>query len=215
MPSTPRWSVEWVRPAETLRVVEPSPADVVTLAGQLSAYYNDAYNRAMLAHTQEMSVADVIQHYRSLRAEDGRPLLLFLGERLVGDADLRGIGDRRAELAIMIGDRALQGRGLGTAFGIMSHALAFRLLDLHHTCVSILPENIASRRLFEKLGYETDNSPDARAITDESTDVTMSLPRERFHRRFAADIAALRFVSDGPVSRDRDPSVDSPGSGGS
>ena len=196
MSSPPRWFAEWVRPTETLRVVEPSPADVVTMALQLSRYYNDPYNRAMLAHTQEMSVADVIQHYRSLRAEGGRPLLLMADGRLVGDADLRGVGDGRAELAIMVGDRALQGRGLGTAFGIMAHALAFRLLELRRTCVSILPENAASRRLFERLGYEIDNTPDARAITDESTDVTMSLPRERFQRQFAADIAVLRFSGD-------------------
>jgi RimJ/RimL family protein N-acetyltransferase len=190
-----QWSVEWVRSHEILRVVEPTPAEVATVAAQLSDYYNDPYNRAMLAHTQEMSVADVIAHYRGLRAEQGRPLLLLRAGRLVGDADLRGIGDGRAELAIMIGDRTLQGRGLGTAFAIMAHALAFRLLELRCTCVSILPENTASRRLFQKLGYTIDESAEARAITDESTDVTMSLARESFQRQFAAEIAALRFAA--------------------
>lgn len=193
--TSPRWSVEWVRPSETLRIVEPTPAEVVAVARQLAAYYNDPYNRAMLAHTQEMSIEDVVEHYRGLRAEQGRPLLLMVDGRLVGDADLRGIGGGRAELAIMIGERALQGRGLGTAFGIMAHALSFRVLALGQTCVSILPDNHASRGLFQKLGYQRDDSAEARAITDESTDITMSLPRARFERRFAVELAALRFAN--------------------
>jgi RimJ/RimL family protein N-acetyltransferase len=187
-----RWSVEWTRATETLRVLEPDDAQVLALAPQLALYYNDPYNRAMMAHTQEMSTTDVVEHYALLRAEQGRPLLLFAGGRLVGDADLRGIGGGRAELAIMIGDRALQGRGLGTAFGVMAHALAFRALGLTRTCVSILPENAASRRLFERLGYVLDDSPAARAIADEPTDITMSLERARFEKTHAPALAELR-----------------------
>jgi RimJ/RimL family protein N-acetyltransferase len=189
----PRWSVEWTRATDTLRVLEPDAAQVLALAPQLALYYNEPHNRSMMAHTQEMSIADVVEHYALLRAEQGRPLMLFAGGRLVGDADLRGIGDGRAELAIMVGDRALQGRGLGTAFGVMAHALAFRMLGLTRTCVSILPENDASRRLFERLGYLLDDSPAARAIADEPTDVTMSLERARFEQRFATELAALAF----------------------
>ena len=117
----------------------------------------------------------------------------FAGGRLVGDADLRGIGDGRAELAIMIGARALQGRGLGTAFGVMAHALAFRTLGLTRTCVSILPENAASRRLFQRLGYALDYSPAARAIADEPTDLTMSLERARCEKAYAAELTQLQF----------------------
>jgi RimJ/RimL family protein N-acetyltransferase len=111
----------------------------------------------------------------------------------VGDADLRGIGGGHAELAIMIGDRALQGRGLGTAFGVMAHALAFRTLGLTRTYVSILPENAASRRLFERLGYVLDDTPAARAIADEPTDVTMSLERARFESAHATQLTELRL----------------------
>ena len=194
MSPRPRWSVEWVRPTETLRVVEPATAQVQGLAAQLSAYYNEPHNRVMMAHTQAMSIQDVVDHYALLRAEQGRPLLLFSGERLVGDADLRGIGGGHAELAIMIGERSLQGRGLGTAFAIMAHALAFRILGLRRTCVSILPDNTASRRLFGGLGYEIDDSPAARALADDDSDVTMSLERARFEDRYAAELGALRFA---------------------
>jgi RimJ/RimL family protein N-acetyltransferase len=194
MARAPRWSVEWTRATETLRVVEPDEAQVLALAPQLALYYNDPHNRAMMAHTQEMSITDVVEHYALLRAEQGRPLMLFAGGRLVGDADLRGFGGGHAELAIMIGDRALQGRGLGTSFGVMAHALAFRTLGLTRTCVSILPENTASRRLFERLGYLLDDSPGARAIADEPTDITMSLERARFEKIYAAELAELRLT---------------------
>jgi RimJ/RimL family protein N-acetyltransferase len=194
MARAPRWSVEWTRATETLRVVEPDEAQVLALAPQLALYYNDPHNRAMMAHTQEMSITDVVEHYALLRAEQGRPLMLFAGGRLVGDADLRGFGGGHAELAIMIGDRALQGRGLGTSFGVMAHALAFRTLGLTRTCVSILPENTASRRLFERLGYRLDDSPGARAIADEPTDITMSLERARFEKIYAAELAELRLT---------------------
>jgi RimJ/RimL family protein N-acetyltransferase len=194
MARAPRWSVEWTRATETLRVVEPDEAQVLALAPQLALYYNDPHNRAMMAHTQEMSITDVVEHYALLRAEQGRPLMLFAGGRLVGDADLRGFGGGHAELAIMIGDRALQGRGLGTSFGVMAHARAFRTLGLTRTCVSILPENTASRRLFERLGYRLDDSPGARAIADEPTDITMSLERARFEKIYAAELAELRLT---------------------
>jgi len=188
-------NVHWKRPTETLHVLEPTEAGVLAHAPQLAIYYNDPHNRAMMAHTQEMSIADVVEHYTLLRAEQGRPLMLFAGDRLVGDADLRGIGGGQAELAIMIGDRALQGRGLGTAFGVMAHALAFLRpgLGLTRTFVSILPENTASRRLFERLGYEGDDSPAARAIADEPTDITMSLERARFEKVYAAELKELEF----------------------
>jgi RimJ/RimL family protein N-acetyltransferase len=194
MTSERRWSVAWARATDTLRVIEPTMAEVAGHAPQLSAYYNEPHNRAMLAHTQTMQVEDVIAHYRALRGEEGRPLLLLCDQRLVGDADLRGIGGGHGELAIMIGDRTLQGRGLGTAFGIMAHALAFRILGLTRTYVSILPENAASRRLFERLRYATDTSPAARAIADEPSDVTMSLERTRFEHAFDREQSELAFA---------------------
>jgi RimJ/RimL family protein N-acetyltransferase len=195
MSSERRWSVAWARSTDDLRVVEPAMVEVAAYAPRLSAYYNEPHNRTMLAHTQEMSIEDVIAHYRALRGEQGRPLVLLRDERLVGDADLRGIGGGHGELAIMIGDRSLQGQGLGTAFGIMAHALAFRILELTRTYVSILRDNAASRRLFQRLGYAVDDSPPARAIADEPSDITMSLGRAEFERNFEQELSALRFGS--------------------
>ena len=92
----------------------------------------------------------------------------------------------------MIGGRASQGRGLGTRFALMLHAFGYDVLGLERIYISVIPANAASRRLFEKLGYQPDDSPEARALIDEETDLTMSLARSAFDRARVADQAAIR-----------------------
>ena len=65
----------------------------------------------------------------------------------------------------MIGQRAAQGQGLGTRFASLIHAFAFDQLQLQHLFVSIVAENVPSRRLFERLGYCADSSDDALTIS--------------------------------------------------
>ena len=107
----------------------------------------------------------------------------------MGDADFRNIEDGSGEFAIMIGGRASQGRGLGTRFGLMLHAFGFGTLGLERIYISVIPANAASRRLFEKLGYQIDDSPEAREFIDEESDIIMSLGapgvRAGAHRRQA------------------------------
>jgi hypothetical protein len=118
---------------------------------------------------------------------------------LLGDADLRGVAGASAEFAILIGPRASQGRGLGTAFAILAHALAFRMLPLARLYVSIVPDNVASRRLFEKVGYQPDDGPAARATIDADSDLTLSITRQAFAVAHGAMLRDLRFTRDGAV----------------
>lgn len=189
---------EWPADDGLLRAFEPTPAEIAAAAPQLAAYYNDAHNSAMMAHEDEMSVDDVLEHFESLRSEGGRPFLLEWDGRLIGDADLRHIEGDRAEFAIMVGPRASQGRGLGTRFGLMLHALAFRTLELQQIYVTIIPANTASQRLFHRLGYESDHSEIARSYMDEDDDITLSLPRARFEELFAAAVTEVRCSVLGP-----------------
>lgn len=177
-----RVRVEWSVGGAVLAAVEPTPAEVAAAAETLSDAYNDPHNRVMMANTTEMSAADVAAHYAAMREAGARPFLLFRDGALAGDADLRHIGGGRAELAILVAARAAQGRGLGTRFALMLHAVAFRALDLQRVYVSIVPGNVASRRLFEKLGYHQDDSPEARAYADDATDVSLSIARSDFER---------------------------------
>jgi RimJ/RimL family protein N-acetyltransferase len=180
---------------DRLRAVEPTRAEIADAAGRLASFYNDPHNRAMLAHDEDLSARDVVAHYGALAREGARAFFLELDGRLVGDADLRNVNRNRAESAILVGDRSMQGRGLGTRFGIMLHAFAFETLRLRRTYASIIPANTGSLRLFEKLGYRPDVTRLARRFADEPSDVTLSLDAERFralHGSVAARVVVTR-----------------------
>ena len=177
-----RFAIELHDGGDRLRAVEPTPAEVATAAPRLASFYNEPHNQVMLAHEEALTVAEVVAHYRGLAREHARAVLHEHDGLLVGDADLRRVEADRAEVAILIGERSIQGKGLGTRFGVMLHAFAFRALGLRRLYASIIPANAASLRLFEKLGYERDDSPDARRYIDEPEDVTLSLAPERFER---------------------------------
>jgi RimJ/RimL family protein N-acetyltransferase len=174
---------------------EPTRAEVVAAAPRLAAFYNEPHNQAMLAHEDALSVRDVVAHYRGLGADGARAFLLELDGLLVGDGDLRHVEDDRAEVAILIGERSIQGKGLGTRFGVMLHTFAFRTLALGRLYASILPANAASLRLFAKLGYERDDTPAARRYIDEPDDLTLSLTPERFELLHGA-LAARVMVTE-------------------
>ena len=179
------WAVEWNQGGETLLAIEPDESELHRAAPDLAGFYSDDHNRRMMAHeNEEFTAAEVVTYFEELRADGGRPFLLFLNGTLMGDADFRNIDleDATGEFAIMIGGRATQGRGLGTRYGRMLHAFGFETLGLERIYITVIPANSASRRLFEKLGYQIDNSPGARDFIDEESDVTMSLARTGFAR---------------------------------
>ncbi|HVV51281.1 MAG TPA: GNAT family N-acetyltransferase [Polyangia bacterium] len=187
------WAVEWTQGGETLLAIEPGAGELRQVAPALAAFYNDDHNRRMMAHDDEPHTPDdVVAYYEALRAEGGRPFLLYRDGVLMGDADFRNIVGDRGEFAIMIGARSAQGRGLGTRFARMLHAFGFGTLGLGRIYVSVIPANTASRRLFERLGYRIDDSPEARALIDEPSDVTLSLPRAAFDEARTDDQAAIR-----------------------
>ena len=183
MSADSRWIVEGGQGDDILRATEPTPDEIVSAAPLLAAFYNESHNRAMLAHTGELSPDEVVAYYEDLRADGSHPFLLWRQGVLAGDADFRNIRGGTAEFAILIGDRGTQGRGIGTRFAVMLHAFAFRILDLARVYVSIIPGNAASRRLFARVGYRIDDSPEARDYVDEDSDVTMSIDRDVFAAR--------------------------------
>ena len=79
----------------------------------------------------------------------------------------------------------------------MIHAFGFRTLGLARIYASIVPANVASRRVFEKLGYRVDDSPTARDFADEPGDVVMSIDRATFERVHAEALVAIRIAEVG------------------
>jgi RimJ/RimL family protein N-acetyltransferase len=187
------YDVEYRDGPALLRAFEPTPDEVRAVAAQLSSYYNDEHNRAMLTHEDDMSAEEVVAHYSESRAAGDRLFLLEQDGVLVGDADFRQFDAESAEFAILIGARNLQGRGLGRKFTTVLHAWALRGLGLARVYVTILPANRPSLRLFEQLGYGPDSSPRARSLIDEESDVTLSVERAAFERQHGAMMDEVRF----------------------
>jgi len=188
-----RYRLRWQTPAGLLEAREVDRPELAAHAAQLAAWYDDAHNSAMMAHTESHTTEDVLDGFDAMREEGARPFLLFFQGALAGDADLRHIAPTEAEFAIMIGARAQQGAGLGTRFTTMIHAFAFRVLNLDVVYLSIVPDNVAGRRCYEKVGYVEDGSCPARRYTEADTDVAMSLPRATFEERQAAALAEIRI----------------------
>jgi len=190
-----RWSAEHRHRGELLRALEPTVDEVRAAAPALASFYNAPYNRRMMANTISMSAEDVVASFTELGAEGGHPFLLYAGERLVGDGDLRHLDlcAGAAEVAVLVGDRASQGRGLGTRFTALLHAFGFQVLGLERIYASILPANEPSLRLFAKLGHAPDASEAARSFTDEPGDVTLSVSRATFESATRELLAGVRL----------------------
>ncbi len=189
----PRLVVEWQTPGGRLRGFEPTREEIARFAPLLAAFYNDAYNRSMMANTVAMTTDEVIEHFEGLRRKGGRPFLLERDGALLGDADLRHITARTAEFAILVGRRPEQGKGIGTRFAVLLHALAYRGLGLERVFVTIIPANLPSQRLFSKIGYARDDSPAARAFADDPTDLTLSMVRATFEAAHTAALDEIRW----------------------
>jgi RimJ/RimL family protein N-acetyltransferase len=182
-------TIEW----GVLAAIEPRPDEVAVVAAQLADAYNDPHNAKLLGHTQAIAIADVLEHYANLAASGAHPFLLFDDGALAGDGDLRGLDGGVAEFAFLIAKPSAQGKGLGTRFATMIHAYAFATLGLERLYATVIPENVASLRVFEKLGYITDDSDAARAYADEG-DVTLRVDRAGFVKQHAAALAEIRIA---------------------
>lgn len=182
--------IDWQ--AEGLSAIEPTLDEVRVHAGALAVGYNEPRNAQLMGHTAALEPDEVIEHYSDMADEGAHQFLLFANGALAGDADLRGIEDGAAEFAFMIGAPAAQGKGLGTKFATMIYAFAFEQLRLHTVYASVVPENVASKRVFEKLGCAVDDSLVAREYADEPGDLVLSVDRATFHRVNAAALAHIR-----------------------
>jgi len=90
----------------------------------------------------------------------GMLLGIFLkdSEKHIGNITLRQIEwkDRHGEVGIVIGDKEQWGKGYGTCAIRLVIEHAFNKLNLHKLCAGVIKGNEASKRAFEKVGFETE-----------------------------------------------------------
>jgi RimJ/RimL family protein N-acetyltransferase len=190
----PRYQIAWSPPGGSLLAIEPRPDELEHHAAALAAAYNDPHNAPLLGHTEPLGEADVIAHYASLADHGGHGFLVLRDDKLVADGDLRNLSGGAAEFAFLVADVAAQGQGLGTKIATMIHAFAFRQLQLERVYASIVPQNVASRRVFEKLGYAVDSSPSALAYAEDHGDIAMVIDRPTFARSHASQMAEIQIA---------------------
>ena len=186
-----RYRITWTTPAGVIAAIEPTPDEVRAHAAELARGYNDPANATLMGHTAALDEDDVIDSYAELVDDGGRAFLAFCDDAFVGDADLRGIHGGGAEFAFMIGATKIQGKGLGTKLATMIAKFGFETVGLSAIYASIVPENVASRRVFEKLGYWLDDSPAAREFADEPGDLVMAIDRATFAK--LPDVAQIQI----------------------
>ena len=190
----PLCQITWSTPAGRLVAVEPRADEIERHAAALAAAYNDPHNAPLLGHTDDVDDSEVVDHYADVAEAGGRNFLVFLDGELVADADLRKVGGGAAEFAFLVASPTAQGKGLGTRIATMIHAFGFGWLGLERIYASIIPHNAASRRVFDKLGYQVDDSPAAQAYADDPGDITMAIDRTAFERSHAAAMAEIAIA---------------------
>ena len=182
-----------------LRAIEPSRHELMRYSDVLAQGYNEPTNATLMGHTSVVSPGEVVEMYEEAIENGMRAFLFFVGNEFAGDGDLRNprgtpgeasalrFGrDMTAEFAFMIATPAAQGKGLGTRFATMLLWFGFSELGLRRIYASVVPQNTGSLRVFEKLGYLVDNSPEGRGYAEEPGDITLSIGRDEFLAKHAA-----------------------------
>jgi RimJ/RimL family protein N-acetyltransferase len=177
--------LRWPRGGHLYEAIEPDAARISDHAATLARWYNAHENASMMGGSGTMTIDDVVTFYRELAEAGGRGFFCFADGELVGDMDLRSMRGSTAEFAVMIGDSARKGRGLGRTFATMIHVFGFRDLGLARVYAQPRKENVVVQRLERRLGYELDSSAEARSHADDDDSITMSLAAEIFRASHA------------------------------
>ena len=115
--------------------------------------------------------------------------------RLIGGAGFRNFAENRAEVSIVIGERAQWGRGLGAESVRLLLELGFSSFGLDGVWLVVREENARATRLFRRLGFRTEAVLENAVIVDglPRTKLRMGLSRETWLNRglSEADVGPL------------------------
>lgn len=137
----------------------PEPKDVAALYAQK----NDPEVANLLGgFTLGYSRADIVAWVERHRNTPNEALwtIADLDDRCLGHVGLYRIGNRvrSAEFAIMLGDKASWGRGIGKAVTSFVVDYGFRMLNLNRIELSCLASNGRAQRLYARLGFRVEGT---------------------------------------------------------
>jgi RimJ/RimL family protein N-acetyltransferase len=125
----------------------------------LRRFINDPANWRTLLHRPPVNAARESEWIES----QGRPggdyvfgIVARPGDRLIGTVSLVQVHavNRSAVLGIVIGDRAMQGRGYGREAIRLVLKYGFEELNLHRIALSVFADNWRAIRTYQKVGFQ-------------------------------------------------------------
>ena len=181
----------WLRAATKADFVEEAPA------------VSDAETGHFLGIKQPISPEGAEQFAQQMLSQQGHSIWAFVicllaDDQRIGSVNLRNL-DREngsAELAIVITDKSLQGRGLGTDALNCLVDFGFGELRLERIYLHVFDFNVRARRSYEKAGFQVD----------------ATLRHARFHRGQHHDVHLMSILRDDWLALDRRRAWDPPAS---
>jgi RimJ/RimL family protein N-acetyltransferase len=179
----------WLRAATKADFVEEAPA------------VSDAETGHFLGIKQPISPEGAEQFAQQMLSQQGHSIWAFVicllaDDRRIGSVNLRNL-DREngsAELAIVITDKSLQGKGLGTDALNCLVDFGFGELRLERIYLHVFDFNVRARRSYEKAGFQVD----------------ATLRHARFHRGQHHDVHLMSILRDDWLALDRRRAWDPP-----
>jgi [ribosomal protein S5]-alanine N-acetyltransferase len=136
-----------------LRPLELSDAD-----GDYPSWFNDAEVCRYNSHGDTLYTREMAQSYIKGVIDNPNTVVFAIclhdNDRHVGNISLQQISarNRNAELAILIGEPSVYGKGIGYEAGKLLVDYAFGILNLHRLYCGTHAENISMQKLALKLG---------------------------------------------------------------
>lgn len=142
-----------------LRAVESADLNT-TYLGWLNDY---EVNKYLETRFLPQTLEGLNEYWKNHRDDPSCPwfaICLLENNRHIGNIKLGPIQwlHRRADLSLFIGDRSCWGQGLATEVIALIRDWAFAELDLQKLNAGIYAGNYASRRAFEKCGFELEGT---------------------------------------------------------
>lgn len=142
-----------------LRALQPSDLNATYLG-----WLNDPLvNRYLETRFLPQSIESLQAYWQAHRDDPASPwfaICLLDDDRHIGNIKLGPVHwlYRRADLSLFIGDRSCWGKGYASEAIALVCDWAFREMDLQKLNAGICAGNIASRRAFEKCGFELEGT---------------------------------------------------------
>ncbi|MDY6985764.1 MAG: GNAT family N-acetyltransferase [Candidatus Thermoplasmatota archaeon] len=114
----------------------------------LASWFNDRTNTEYMDDTRESYDAEYLKD--KLGAMD---FIILLDEKPIGYCFLYDIKDGRAEISVLIGDKAKQGKGYGKEALRLLCDTAFKELGLKELFARVDEDNAPSLRILDRCGF--------------------------------------------------------------